>query len=730
MPDLIQPLQEAIQAHQAGRLAEAATLYRQVLSQSPQNSEAHHWLGLLYSQQGRHEEAIAHLRQAVGLDSHNPIFLNNLGEACRRAGRLEEAAGHYRQALALSPALAPAHYNLGNTLKALGRLPEAIAHLRQAVQHQPNYTNAHHNLGNALMESGQLSAAAAAYRRVLALNPGHEQAGPNLANVCFTMGNLLADRGQTEGAIQAYQEAIQIRPDWAEAHNNLGAALQTNKQRLAEAARHYREAIRLRPELGGATYRNLGDALRMQGNTAEARQAYQNALAFDPADALLRLEMETLYPSIPQSNEEIDQMRAEVAATLERYQQIPLRIEVEKLHLGNPTPPSSFLYHGRDDRHLHEQWGRLFNGRLPSGDPKPNQGKPHIGFLVIQGHEGVFTKCVGGALNLLPAERFRLTVACNSEVGLRQVQQAVANPAVEYLYFPSDFRPALERLRAARFDLFYVWELGTDNLSYFLPFCQIAPVQCAGWGWPVTSGIPQVDYFLTCDLLETAGSEALFTEKVVRFQHLPTYYERPAVPTGRPSPEQFGLPAGKHFYFCAQNPLKVQPDFDLVVAEILRRDPAGLMVFVSRGDSYLPAILQQRWQRRIPDVLSQIRFLPRLFVPDYFALMTLSDVFLDTLYFGGVNTLYDAFAVGTPIVTLPGRFHRGRWGLIMCQLLGVEECVADSTAGYVDIALRLGTDAGYRAAVSRQITANAGVLFQDRRPVQELADFFEEVTRP
>jgi hypothetical protein len=46
---------------------------------------------------------------------------------------------------------------------------------------------------------------------------------------------------------------------------------------------------------------------------------------------------------------------------------------------------------------------------------------------------------------------------------------------------------AAQQLRAARFDLIYFWEVGTDSTNHFLPFLRPAPVQCTGWGWPDTA---------------------------------------------------------------------------------------------------------------------------------------------------------------------------------------------------------------------------------------------------
>jgi predicted O-linked N-acetylglucosamine transferase (SPINDLY family) len=55
----------------------------------------------------------------------------------------------------------------------------------------------------------------------------------------------------------------------------------------------------------------------------------------------------------------------------------------------------------------------------------------------------------------------------------------------------------------------------------------------------------------------------------------------------------------------------------------------------------------------------------------------------------------------------------------------VTDCIATSEEEYVAHAVRLGTDAAYRAEVSARIASASPVLFDDINAVPELADFFE-----
>ena len=97
---------------------------------------------------------------------------------------------------------------------------------------------------------------------------------------------------------------------------------------------------------------------------------------------------------------------------------------------------------------------------------------------------------------------------------------------------------------------------------------------------------------------------------------------------------------------------------------------------------------------------------------------------LDTLHFCGFNTTLEAFAAGTPVVTLPGEFMRGRHTAAFYRKMQIGDCVAASPQEYIDIAVRLGTDPEYRAEISNKIAAERDRLWRDPAVLQDLAATF------
>ena len=106
-------LQTAMAQHQAGNLAQAEALYKQVLQAAPNQPDALHLLGLIAKQKGELATATQLMRQALNF---NPNYVEahvNLGATLQEQGDLIEAADCYRKALALRPNYAEVHSNLG-----------------------------------------------------------------------------------------------------------------------------------------------------------------------------------------------------------------------------------------------------------------------------------------------------------------------------------------------------------------------------------------------------------------------------------------------------------------------------------------------------------------------------------------------------------------------------------------------------------------------------------------
>ena len=119
--------------HQAGRLAQAEALYRQICAADPNHVESLHFLGVIAAQGGRTDAAVDLIGRALALKRDHADANFNLGNALAKADRLDQAAMHYKRAVALQPDYAEAHFALGVVLLRQGRSVDALPRFERTV---------------------------------------------------------------------------------------------------------------------------------------------------------------------------------------------------------------------------------------------------------------------------------------------------------------------------------------------------------------------------------------------------------------------------------------------------------------------------------------------------------------------------------------------------------------------------------------------------------------------
>lgn len=229
-------LLSAVRHHRAGRLTEAARIYRQILTIDADQADSLNLLGMIAFQAGGHELAAVMIRRAIAVKTayindniDNEIkndlasYHSNLGTVLQAQGKLDEATACYERALALQPGLAEVHFNLGNILQAQDRLDGAVACYKRALALKPELAEAHHSMGNVLQLQDKLNEAVACYERALVHMPSHAKAHYNL-------GCALRALGKVDEALVQYGMALSFEPDYDQANfsKTLGELLKGN----------------------------------------------------------------------------------------------------------------------------------------------------------------------------------------------------------------------------------------------------------------------------------------------------------------------------------------------------------------------------------------------------------------------------------------------------------------------------------------------------------------------
>jgi tetratricopeptide (TPR) repeat protein len=264
---------EAVELHKAGDLDRAELIYRQILDEMPDHSDALHLLGVVAHQRGQFVRAVNLIKKAVALEPEAGAYYCNLAEACRMAGDLAGSLESARKAVALVPHSPDAHNHLGLALQMLGKFSEAAVAFRDAIELRPDFALAYNNLGGVLRELEDNDAALQAYREAVRL-------APNLPLALSNLGQALLEKGEKDEAEKYCREAVRLAANFPEGLSNLGNVLRA-QDNLKDAKDCYRKALELRPNVA-MIHGNLGQALQQEGNLDEAIKFYHKASTLDP----------------------------------------------------------------------------------------------------------------------------------------------------------------------------------------------------------------------------------------------------------------------------------------------------------------------------------------------------------------------------------------------------------------------------------------------------------------
>ena len=707
-----------------GRYPEAATLAQAMTVHFPRHEFGWKALGAVFQKIGRNADALMPMQKAATLSPGDAEAHNNLGNTLQELGRLDEAEASCRRALKIKPDFAEAHNNLGNTIKDLGRLDEAVVSYRRALEIKPDFAEAHSNLGLALQELGRLDEAEASYRRALEIKPDYAEAHNNL-------GLILNELDWLDEAEAIYRRALQIKPDFAEAHNNLGLTIH-DLGRLDEAEAIYRRALQIKPDFAEA-HINLGSALSVQGRLSDAKACYRKAweLGFNGARILNAL----ILPAIIGTRQEMLESREEFERNLDELiaQEVILDDPLKSVGEAN----FYLAYHGLNDRDLQVKVAKYYEQTSPSLlytaphclQPKSGiQKKIRVGFLSKFLYNHSVSLCFSKIIETVSLkEQFEVTLISSHPID----KKIYSEFSGQRMRLPNNLELARKMLAALELDILVYLDIGMEPLSYFLAFSRLAHAQCVMGGHPVTTGITNMDYFLSADLMEPSGAEEHYSEKLIRLPRPLFYFPRPKLPVTFKTRHELGLPEGRHIYMCPMKLQKIHPDFDAALTRILQIDDNGVVVlFEDNIRPYWKKALVKRFESTIPaEVRERIIFLPWLNNPDDFiSAIATADVILDPFHFGIGSTTAMVFATSRPLVTKPGEFLRGRVGAGFCEMLDLTECIAEDTEGYAKKAVEIASDQRLQEKIGTKILKNSPVLYENLQPVEDLVAFFYSLT--
>jgi len=539
--------------------------------------------------------------------------------------------------------------------------------------------------GVAAHQQGRLAEALQSLRRAAELEPGS-------AAVWNHLGNLHQDLGDQSAAVSCYQRAVALQPGFAAVHQNLGV-LYASWGEPHEALRHFELAQQAQP------------------------QAMNLVLGA------------TVLPIIYDSADDVRTWRGRLVDRVRALVEAPVVINT-----ADTLIPTHFgmAYQGENDRDVMQDLARVYRGvsccePAVDGRLRPRGPRIRVGFLSAHFRDHTIGRLNLSRIQRLSRREFEVTVISLGSSS-DPMAQAFREAADRFVSAPRHPAAARRMIAELELDILVFADVGMDALTQTLAYSRMAPIQCVTWGHPDTTGSPAIDYFVSSRLLEADDADQHYSEQLVRLPNMGVCYARPTRSGTARSREFFGLDPAPHVYLCPQTLFKFHPEFDEVLRGILESDPLGDLVVLEGRVPNWTAQLRRRWARTLPDGGRRVRWVAAQPNADFLELLARADVILDPFPFGGGNTTYEALAVGTPVVTYPGRFLRGRISDALYHRMGMRTLVAADSDQYIALAVRLATDPEFSQIIRQQIAETSPTLYDNQEDITAWQDFFHNLT--
>jgi len=701
-------LQTAMQLRRAGRLADAARIYSEILASEPGHFEALHGLGIVSYQTGRIEDAERLIGMAI---EANPSAADaHYNRACllQRMNRPDAALSSFDRALSLKPDYLEALVNKASVLAALQRHQDSLSSLDKVLALNPNIPEVWNNRGSALIALRRPDDALASYDRALALRPSYAEVWKSRASALMMLGRPLhalecfdkllaldANNGEAlrnsadlllllkrnREAAERYARYLARKPDDSDAWANSGVAL-VESERYGEGLAAFDKAVVLQPSNAEA-WNHRGNVLFQLKRYDEAATSYERALALVPglpygAGYLAQSRLRCCDWS------RIEDDRARIASGLRSglpvidpfgnlvVSEAPAdQLRCARIAIMDTTPPDARpLWQG--ERYAHDK----IRVAYLSADFRPHP----VAFLiagVFEHHDKSRFQTVG------------LSFGPESDSDIRKRMAAAFDHFID-VRNEGDFDVA-QRMRRMEIDIAIdltgFCEHGRTEILAFRP----APLQVNYLGFPGTSGADFIDYIIADETIIPPDQARFFSEKVV---YLPDTYQAndrkrkiaPRTPTRR----EAGLP-DEGTVFCAfNNAYKITPPlFDLWMG-LLREVEGSVLWLLGDNPAAIRNLTQEAESRGIAP--ARLIFAPRVAPEEHLARFGLADLFLDTLPYNAHTTASDALWTGVPVVTCIGEAFAGRVAASLLKAVGLPELVTRTLEDYRRLAMDVGSD--------------------------------------
>lgn len=578
---------------------------------------------------------------------------------------------------------------------------------RKLLKMYPSSSQVLGNLATIIKKEGQLEAAETLIKRAL-------NADPKNISALATLSNIRLNQRRYEDAMDIANSALAIDPRSLDALINRGVAYARNGQ-IAKAEQDFNAVLTLAPRNGLAQL-NLKNCARLrQTNILGSIKQFEDEVAQNPLSDEGWLFLSLSYLDNSQFVKALHAAEKAYAITksvhyLGNKANILICIgEFEEamsnfadamvIEPGNVELNTTFLFAlNYDDRKSavdvfkeYEKYGRKLSAsfQYKHGPLEPLDGrKIRIGYSSADYYAHVVMFFIEPIFRTHNRDRFELFAYSNSMKEDHVTERVRKN--FDHWIDVSNMtnKDMAQRIKDDKIDILVDLAGHTAGTRLEAMAYRPAPIQATYLGYGYTTGMSEIDYFIGDRNFTPEGSEALFSEKIIRIAEPVYAYDGPNIVFNANT-----LPALSKGYVTFGT-----------MSRLIRLNNRLMKVW-KRVLDRVPGSKLRIDQKPFKDPDTRERFGARLesigYRPDQYELVCTAphwtgynhfDISLDCWPHNTGTTNFDALWMGVPVISKLDRPSVGRLSAMILEPLGCGDWVAQTEDEFVDIAVRMASD--------------------------------------
>tara|TARA_B100000686_G_C16765586_1_gene961512 strand:- start:15 stop:2141 length:2127 start_codon:yes stop_codon:yes gene_type:complete len=657
------------------------------------------------------------------------LALGNLGIIFSQQKKFKNAIDIFEKVIKIEPKYAEAYNNLGNVLFETSELDKSLNCYKKAVKINPKFSDAFNNLGNVYLKKNEIDKAIQSYESAISLASGLNRDKPY-----YNLGNIFREKGNIDQSIKFYNKAIEINPNSVDSYVNLSISYE-KKGDLKKAVGCCEIALNIDSK-NITALNNLGKYHQEMGECDLSAEYLKKAIEINPENLRSRWLLMNIFPIVYKDLEEITFFRNHFEEKLNEIENlVKQKIIYNKEHIISAlTSCTNFYLHYQDTdiTHLQKKYGAIVNKltkyiypqyhleKLINEKPK----KIKVGYVSSFLCEHVITKLFKNWIIKLNKSLFETYVYHTGFVN-DNITKLIKENCFNFYNETKDIDKTIERINNDNLDVLIFFEIGMDPKMQILGSLKLARFQCCAYGVPVTSGLRNIDYFLSSEIMETDFSENQYSEKLIKLPDLGVDYDEPQV--SNIVDFNYKKEDQKIIFLCLQSSYKLLPQHDHIYFDIIKKNSNCKFWFIGTKNDFISKKFKERIElicnKRKLSINDFFIFYPKMSYENYLNLIYKSDIILDSFDWSGLNTSIDSLNLNKPVVTLPGNSMRSRHSYGILKILKIEELISSSKTQYIDIAVKLSEDPSFLEKINKKIQLNKKKLFNNHKTIEFLENF-------